>query len=86
MLYEAAKTYKEKLQQKSYAGKKKEELAEMASCTFRPKLNKNYEYSPQRELDFSEGIPRGYKKNVERVKKAIQSQKDFKAELEKYFL
>lgn len=83
ILYETAKTYKEKLQKKSYASKKKAEMAEMSDCTFKPKLNRNFEHSPQRELEFYEGIPRGYKKNVERVKNATQISQSKKAELEK---
>ena len=60
-MYEVAHHYKEKLHQKAYALKKKEEIQELSHCTFEPKLNKKYEYSEVRYQDFYEGVPNGFK-------------------------
>jgi len=69
LLYEVARTYKEKLQQKTYALKKKEEIDDLSYCTFKPKLNDNYESSTGRFQDFYDGVPNGFKKTVDRLHK-----------------
>jgi len=67
MMYEVAKIYKEKLHLKTYTIKKKEEADEMKECTFKPKIDRLYETSPVRGQDFYEGVPKGFKKTVERL-------------------
>jgi len=67
LLYEVARTYKEKLQQKSYSIKKKEEIEDMTLCTFQPKLNNESKSANIRCADFYEGVPNGFKKTVERL-------------------
>ena len=85
-LYEVAKVYKEKLQQKAYAFKKKEEIEEMADCTFQPNLNRRYEFSPQRGENFYVNIPRGFKKVVERLHLGEYLRLSRKEELERYLI
>jgi len=72
ILYESAKVYKERLQQKSYNFKKSEEIKELSPCTFQPNLNRNYDLSPQRETHFYVGVPNGFKRVVERLHKGDQ--------------
>lgn len=83
LLYEVAHQYKEKLHQKAYALKKKEEIQELSHCTFEPRLNRNYEDSTARHQDFYEGVPNGFKKAVERLHKGKQQKHALKTELEK---
>jgi hypothetical protein len=83
LMYEVAHHYKEKLHQKAYALKKKEEIQELSHCTFEPRLNKNYEDSAVRHQDFYERVPNGFKKVVERLHKGEQQKSVLKAALEK---
>jgi len=83
ILYESAKQYKEKLQQTTYNFKKKDEHFDNEHCTFRPKVNSNYAVSPQRSIHFSQGVPNGYKKTINRIKKGEQKRTNFQTELEK---
>jgi len=83
ILYESAKQYKEKLQQTCYNFKKKDEHFDNEHCTFRPKVNSNYAVSPQRSIHFSQGVPNGYKKTINRIKKGEQKRTNFQTELEK---
>jgi hypothetical protein len=83
ILYESAKQYKEKLQQKAYNFKKKDELEENEACSFRPKINHNYAVSPQRSVHPSQGVPAGYKKVIQRLKKGEQKRTNFQTEYER---
>lgn len=83
LMYEVAHHYKEKLHQKAYALKKKEEIQELSHCTFEPRLNSNYENCTARHQDFYEGVPNGFKKAVERLHKGKEQKHSLKAELEK---
>jgi len=83
VLYDVGKQYKERLQQKTYAYKKKEEIGELSYCTFQPKLNFKYETSDLRKQDFYQGVPNGFKKTVERLHKGEQQKVTKQAEQEK---
>jgi len=83
LLYEVAHQYREKLHQKAYALKKKEEIQELSHCTFEPRLNHEYEESSMRGQDFYEGVPKGFKRVVERLNKGVHKNKTLQTALSK---
>jgi hypothetical protein len=52
------------MEQIKYELKQRQTEKEMQDCTFQPRLNAEYDYSNERNRDFYEGVPNGYKVKI----------------------